>query len=86
MNKINKQQEWSRQFRVTDYQDRDVRLFCIESAGSKIREDCRFYGFVHRGTFKSCMNYLRREKRQFGGIIESGGESAKLTVTGWRVV
>nr|DAS32242.1 MAG TPA: hypothetical protein [Caudoviricetes sp.] len=86
MNKINKQQEWSRQFRVADYQERDVRLFCIEPAGSKIREDCRFYGFVHRGTFRSCMDYLRREQRQSGGIIEAGRNSAKLTVIGWQVV
>ena len=86
MNKINKQQEWSRQFRVTDYQERNVRFFCIELAGSKIREDFKFYGFVHRGTFRSCMNYLRREQRQFGGIIEAGRDSAKLTAPGWQVV
>ena len=83
---MNKQQELPRQFRVADYQSRDVRFFCIELAGSKIRDDWKFYGFVHRGTFRSCMDYLRREQRRFGGIIESGGESAKLTVTGWQVV
>ncbi len=86
MNNTDQDQSWPRQFRVADYQDRDVRFFCIELAGSKIREDFKFYGFVHRGTFRSCMDYLRREQRQFGGIMEAGRDSAKLTVTGWQVV
>lgn len=85
MNDIYKQQDRSRQFRVADYQERDVRFFCIELAGSKIRNEWKFYGFVHRGTFRSCMDYLRREQRQSGGIIEAGRNSAKLTTPCWQV-
>ena len=85
MNNTDQDQSWPRQFRVADYQGRDVRFFCIELAGSKIRDDWKFYGFVHRGTFRSCMDYLRREQRQSGGIIEAGRNSAKLTAPGWQV-